>query len=113
MTVNLEFAKLFAQQFLWYVILVIVASLYCGTAFAADPNAGKKIYNNSCATCHGDNGRGVIPNTPDFSRGEGLLKPNGELLREIQQGRRAMPGFDTILTDQEILDVIAYLRSLF
>ena len=83
------------------------------TSYAADPIAGEKIYRQNCATCHGDRGRGVIPNTPDFSRGEGLFQPDPELLRYIQQGRRAMPGFDTILTDREIIDVIAHLRTLF
>lgn len=97
----------------WITTSTIAMLIVSLDTLGADPRIGKNIYDRNCASCHGDTGRGVIPNTVDFSRGEGLLRSDRELLREIQQGRRAMPGFKTLLTESEILDVVAYLRTLF
>ncbi len=92
-------------------IFLIVALFISGTSMGADIFAGKTLYEEQCAQCHGVNGSGEIPNTPDFRRGEGLLQSDAELLLYIRNGRKLMPAFRGLLTDSEILDVIAYLRT--
>ncbi len=79
----------------------------------ADVFAGKTLYNDYCAQCHGENGTGNMPNTPDFRRGEGLLQSDADLLLHIREGRKSMPAFRGLLSDSEILDIVTYLRAFF
>lgn len=92
---------------------------------AGDPAAGEEKFNQVCIACHGEGGVGV----------EGLGKPlttsefvsqqsDQELLEFIKQGRPIsdpanttgvdMPpkGGNPALTDEDILDIIAYIRQL-
>ena len=81
-------------------------------AGAADVQHGGELYRSHCATCHGANGRPVLPTTPDLSRPTALLKPDPVLLTSIRAGRGAMPGYQGQLRDRDILDIVAYLRTL-
>lgn len=82
------------------------------TAMAANPMEGQRIYNQYCIGCHGLGGNSAIPNAPSFARGERLMQPDLMLLNSIKAGKMTMPSFNGILNDQQILDVIAYLRTL-
>ena len=73
---------------------------------------GKKIYQAHCRGCHGASGRGDMPGTPNISRGVGLLNSDVVLWEAIADGKRAMPGYRGVLSEQDILDVISYLRTL-
>lgn len=52
-----------------------------------------------------------MPGAPSFDRGDGLLRPDFTLLASIRAGKNAMPAFRGILSDRDIMDVIAYLRT--
>lgn len=86
--------------------------LACGASQGADTNKGRQMYMANCAICHGQNGRSVMPGAPSFDRGDGLLRPDFTLLASIRSGKNAMPAFQGILADRDIMDVIAYLRTL-
>ena len=94
------------------VALAAALGLLPSAGNAADVIRGGEIYRANCANCHGPNGRPVLPTAPDFSRQERLLQPDPMLLQSVRNGRGAMPAFQGILRDREILDVIAYLRTL-
>lgn len=81
-------------------------------ATAADLARGSQIYALHCAVCHGPAGQGGTPGAPRFNRGERLLQSDLALLDSVRRGRAAMPAFAGVLRDREILDVIAYLRTL-
>lgn len=81
-------------------------------AHAADVAAGQRIYMMHCVGCHGVGGQSPIPNAPNFSRSERLMQPDTALMMSVKAGKMAMPSFNGILRDQQILDVIAYLRTL-
>lgn len=81
-------------------------------AHAYDPVKGRQIYTNFCAGCHGTNGVPVMPGAPNFANQERLLQPDTFLLTSIKSGKNAMPAFQGALTDSDIHDVIAYLRTL-
>ncbi len=89
-----------------------VLSSGSGSAQAADTINGGKLYAVHCVSCHGASGVNIMPNAPNFAQGEGLLKPDYLLLSSIKNGINAMPAYQGILTDQDILDVIVYLRTL-
>ena len=81
--------------------------------FAADTFNGRKIYQTYCEGCHGKTGRGEMPGTPNFSRGRGLIQTDLSLLNHIRSGRNAMPAFEGVLDNNEILDVITYIRTFY
>jgi len=81
-------------------------------ARAADTSHGADLYRQHCANCHGGDGRPVMPGAPDFSRPTSLLKPDLALLGAVRSGRGAMPSYQGLLRDRDILDIVAHLRTL-
>ena len=81
-------------------------------SYAASPSHGAEIFQRHCVSCHGESGEGVMPGMPNFKRGEGLMQPDSVLAEHIRMGKMAMPAFQGLLRDEEIYDVIAYLRTL-
>lgn len=79
---------------------------------AADINKGGQLYGIHCANCHGVSGNPVMPGAPNFQRSEKLLQADFALLASVRRGKNAMPAYAGMLRDQEIMDVIAYLRML-
>lgn len=98
------------KQLLLTMIIALSGSI---PANASDINLGQQIYQRHCASCHGVNGSPTMGGAPDFKRGQGLMQSDQALHRRIQNGKRACPAYRGILDDQEILDVIAYIRTLF
>lgn len=92
---------------------------------AGDPAAGERLYMQSCSACHGPDAQGV-PSLGRSMVGTEFFTNNSdqEILEFVKQGRPAthpdneagvdMPpkGGNPALTDAQILDIIAYLRSL-
>ena len=93
-------------------LAVLPMMLMYSTAQAGDTNRGRQLYGKNCAVCHGDNGRSVMPGAPNFNRGETLLRPDSALLLQIRNGKNACPAYRGMLSDRDILDVIAFLRTL-
>lgn len=90
------------------LLLVLVP----GASHAADAIKGGELYAAHCASCHGVSGISVTPDAPNFARSEGILRPDMFLLAAIREGKNAMPAYQGILSDHDILDVIAYVRTL-
>jgi len=82
-------------------------------ANAGDPVKGRGIYEERCSGCHGLNGFPQVPDVPNFSMGQGLMKSDQDIMAFVKRGGTVMPGFKGILTDGEILDVIAHVRTFF
>jgi mono/diheme cytochrome c family protein len=77
-----------------------------------DSQAGSEVYTANCVACHGPNGEGGIGKTlrgSEFVKGQ----TNADLVRFIQDGRpgTAMAGFRSRLSEQEIANVVAWLRT--
>jgi cytochrome c6 len=89
--------------------LLIAASV---VAQAADVIKGSELYRQHCASCHGNNGRPQMIGAPDFSQPTALLKPDMTLLQSIRTGKGAMPAYQGLLRDRELLDIVAHLRTL-
>jgi mono/diheme cytochrome c family protein len=92
-----------------------------GWAETGDPAKGKAIYERQCGVCHGGQGKGdgpaskmMKPPAADLTGLKVKDKPDAELFQTIQNGRppSAMSAFKGQLSDQQIHDVVAYIRSL-
>lgn len=94
------------------ITLGAVFMIYTGFVQAADSIKGTKLYNERCANCHGSGGKPNMPGVPDFSRNQGLMQGDLTLVKTISVGKGMMPAFQGLLTQQEIFDVVAYLRTL-
>jgi mono/diheme cytochrome c family protein len=82
-----------------------------------DASNGLSLFLRNCAGCHGMNGRGGIApeiGNPVFQR----AATDEFIIRTIRSGRvaTAMPAFQrpeaSAFSDQDIADVLAYLRTL-
>lgn len=100
----------------WRARQVLVSLILCAgigsVAQGADYYNGRDIYQKHCLTCHGAGGRSQDAGIPDFSRGDALFASDTDLFDLIRKGSAAMPAYRSILEDEEIRDVIAFLRSL-
>ena len=94
--------------------LLLVGLIVQGSAQAADVFSGERIYSKLCVGCHGSGGGGqsAMPGAPSFARGQTLMRPDGALLQTLRNGKNAMPAYLGVLDDYEMLDVIAYLRTI-
>lgn len=81
-------------------------------AVAADIERGAALFETHCRACHASDGRPALPGSPDLSRPTALLKPDTTLLAAIRAGRGAMPAYQGVLRDRDILDIVAHLRQL-
>ncbi len=117
-----------------YVLFAVGILLWGGVdgarAAAGDAEKGEGIYVKRCLQCHGEEGDGLGPaaerlNPPprDFTLGLYKIKssafdadlPNDQdLFRMVRDGMpgTAMPGWSDLLSEQEMWDVIAYIKSL-
>lgn len=101
---------------------LFLASVSQAGQASSDALKGESIYGSTCVACHGAKGNGTIPGVPDFTKKKGVLtKPDQELFENIKNGFQnpgsfmAMPplGGNPDLTDQDVKDVIAYIRQKF
>lgn len=90
-----------------------------------DPAKGKDLYVQSCSACHGPDATGVKGLGKDMTTSEFVkTRTDEQLLEYTLKGRTpddplnttgvAMPpkGGNPALTDQQIMDIIAHIRTL-
>jgi mono/diheme cytochrome c family protein len=99
----------------------IVAGLEVQLASAAsgDLTKGKLIYETNCLMCHGASGKGdgpisagLKPSAADLTGPKAKAKSDKDLLTVIQDGRGVMPAWKFQLKEQDVQNVLAYIRSL-
>lgn len=80
--------------------------------------SGAAIYRDNCIACHGGGGRGNGPASAALEAAPADLRQmvpthdDGDLAWKITNGRGEMPGWEGVLTDDEIWHVVNYLRHL-
>jgi mono/diheme cytochrome c family protein len=76
--------------------------------------AGREIYQNLCAACHQPNGRGQERVAPPLVGSELALSAPGVPIRILLNGKEGpiglMPPLGYTLTDDQIADVLTYIR---
>ena len=123
--------------------LMVLLPLYANIALAGeagpprlDPEqvkAGRMVYQQFCASCHGPQGKvagnwekpnaqGELPPPPHNAEGHTWKHSDAMLYRMVSEGwrdpfnktrRLTMPAFRDQLAPQQIRDVIAYLKTLW
>ncbi len=113
-------------------LLTFCAALFVAGPAMAKPGTaakGKEIYDKRCTWCHGDKGDGagaakdrLNPPPRDFTSGnykikssnfEDMVPNDDDVFRMIRDGMpgTAMPGWSDILAEQDMWDLVAYVKS--
>jgi mono/diheme cytochrome c family protein len=91
----------------------VLSSLEASLEMArGDLDIGEKVFATFCAGCHGFDGIAAYASSPSFALGEALEKSDEELTRSIRDGKNIVPAWGAMLTQREIRDVVAFVRSL-
>jgi mono/diheme cytochrome c family protein len=90
------------------------------SASPAALSAARSVYNDKCANCHGDSGKGDGPdaasyyprpsNLADAPRMNQLT--DGEIFYQITEGHKPMPSFKKKLTEEQRWELVLFVRTL-
>lgn len=111
---------------IFFLILALFSGygVYLQTTSAARLAAGKKVYNQACLVCHMSDGNGVPGLNPPLAGTSWVIGDKKRLINVLLKGlnepldindetyNNPMPA-QAHLSDQEIADVLSYIRSSF
>jgi mono/diheme cytochrome c family protein len=111
-----------ADQLMVFVcgLIIVATSSALAETHPSNLKNGQSLYQQHCLRCHGATLDGKGPDAAslsvrptDFHKYLSRVKGELELEITIRQGRKltAMHQWDTILTDQQVYDLVAYIRS--
>jgi mono/diheme cytochrome c family protein len=85
----------------------------------ASTKLGQTLYTKNCASCHGKAGLGdgvkarSLKTFPgDFSKADFQKQTDGDLFFKTKMGRDEMPKYEGKLTDDDIWNMVNYMRTL-
>lgn len=90
--------------------LPAVAVIVAGPA-AAQPPAGAAIFAQNCAACHQSRGQGIPGAFPALAGNKFVVGDPRAVALTVLNGRGGMPAFRDVLTDQELVAVLGFVRS--
>jgi mono/diheme cytochrome c family protein len=76
---------------------------------------GEALYLLQCALCHGADGSGGLPNTPDFTTSDvnqDLIDQPGNYFCSVSEGFGVMPSFKETLSGDEMWKILTFLGSV-
>jgi mono/diheme cytochrome c family protein len=97
-------------------VVLIAALLSLGAAGSRAEDAAA-LYKSKCQACHGPDGKGDTAagkklGAKDFHSPEVAKLSDQELFAITKNGKEKMPKYDGKLTDDQIKELIKYIRSL-
>lgn len=117
--------KIIITCFLCFLIVIyLFAQAKKQPAAAASIKRGQQVFAATCIVCHQKNGKGVPRLNPPLTQTEYVLGDKSPLIQIVLKGlnqpievegetyNNVMPSFAQ-LTDQQIADVLTYVRNSF
>jgi cytochrome c6 len=97
--------------------ITLAAIMAASTAAAFAQGSGADTYKAKCAMCHGPDGlaanaMGKMYKIPPFNSPDVVKVPDADLIATTKNGKGKMPAYAGKLTDPQIKDVVAYIRTL-
>jgi mono/diheme cytochrome c family protein len=84
---------------------------------AADDAAGAQTYKSNCVVCHGADGTGTPTGkslmAPDLHSDAVQKMTTAQMITQVSDGKNNMPPFKSTLSEDQIKDVVAYVRATF
>jgi mono/diheme cytochrome c family protein len=81
------------------------------TGAAAAEEDGQALFNRKCATCHQQNGEGIVHAYPALAGDAFLLGDEDQLVALIFKGRAGMPAWSSFLKDDQVAQILTYVRG--
>lgn len=117
---------MFSKFIFLFFAFILISSVSIAQGKPADLVAGKAKFDQICAACHGATGKGdgaaaaaLNPKPRNFQDVAYMSKRSDDQLRKvIQEGGAAngmsavMPSWKAVLNEQDITNVIGYIRQL-
>lgn len=95
------------------ILILLGFTMVTPRAWADDAEA---LYKSKCQVCHGADGKGSSAGqklgVKDFRSPEVQKESDAELFKTTKEGKGKMPSYDKKLTDDQIKQLIKYIRSL-
>ena len=97
------------------IVVMALAFVFSTASFAAD--SGADLFKTKCASCHGADGKGETAmgknfKLKDLGSEEVQKKSDADLTTIIADGKKPMPPYKGKLTDDQIQEVVKYIRTL-
>ncbi len=98
-------------------LVAFVAAATFGITTAAHSQSGAAVYKAKCQMCHAADGSGSTPagkslKALPFSSPDIIKASDADLIAAITNGKGKMPAYTGKLTDAQIKDQVAYVRTL-
>ena len=99
------------------VSLAIISIMIASTASTAFAQSGADTYKAKCQMCHAADGSGDTPagkstKVHPFTAPDVVKMSDDDLVGITKKGKNKMPAYAGKLTDAQITDVVAYIRTL-
>jgi mono/diheme cytochrome c family protein len=102
---------------------LLVASLareFPRGAACCDLGTGRSLFEVQCVACHGREGKGngpaaaaMNPRPANLTNAPRMARlPDDSLVQVVTQGRKGMPGYQKLLSPEQIRELVFYVRSL-
>lgn len=106
--------RLLQKGIAWFVSAAMIGG---GSLLAQESSSGATTFKSKCIVCHGTDGTGNTPlgkqlQAANFHSKEVQQRSDAELHKIVHDGQANMPPFGDQLTDNEISQVIKYIRQL-
>jgi mono/diheme cytochrome c family protein len=92
-----------------YVVAAALAA--CAGLSHADGMDGKGLFTKNCAACHQPTGKGIPGAFPALAGNTFVQGAPSDVATVLLKGRGGMPDFSGSLDDEEIAQVLTYVRS--
>jgi cytochrome c553 len=97
------------------LLLALAVMLLCGGAARADDSAA--TFKAKCAMCHGGDGAGTTPvgksmKIRDLRSAEVQAQTDAQLTDIVTNGKNKMPAYKGKLTDDQMKELVGYIRQL-
>jgi cytochrome c6 len=100
-----------------YIVRTTVVSVLTVSTMGFAQSSGADIYKSKCQMCHAADGSGNTPagkstKARPFNSPEVMKLSDDDLINVTKNGHAKMPAFAGKLTDAQIKDVVAHIRTL-
>lgn len=96
-----------------FMAVALLAALVALPAASWAADSGADLYKAKCQMCHGENAKGKMAGTHDWSSAEIQKMSDADLTKMIVDGKPPkMPAQKGKLTDDQVKSLVSYIRSL-
>jgi cytochrome c6 len=98
------------------MISMMALGVLLAAALPAAADDAAALYKSKCQVCHGADGKGSAAGQKlgvrDFHSPEVQKESDADLIKITKEGKGKMPKFEGKLTDDQIKDLVKYIRTL-